>query len=96
MSPWKVVMAPPHGTFQIRATSRAEHPSLLAASDCVGRVKLSILPFLVRYNNSDRHSCISFPLLLKLEVTNAKMAKAGHMHLKYSFTTNHSKALAKC
>ena len=73
-----------------------EHPTPLAASDCEGAREADDLAFLVSYNDSDRHSCISFPLLLKLEVTNAKMAKAGHMHLKYSFTTNHSKALAKC
>ena len=62
MSPWKVVMAPPHGTFQIRATSRAEHPTPLAASDCVGTREADDVAFPVRYNDSNRHSCNSFPL----------------------------------
>ena len=55
-------MAPPHGTFQIRATSRAEHPTPLAASDCVGTREADDFAFLVRYNDSDIHSCNSFPL----------------------------------
>ena len=51
MSPWKVVMAPPHGTFQIRVIARAEHPTplnLIAASVCVGPVRLPILLLLFR------------------------------------------------
>ena len=80
MSPWKVVMARPPSTFQIGATSRAEHPTLLAASDCAVTREADNFAFLVRYYDSDRHPYISFPLLPKSEVTNAKMAKTGHMH----------------
>ena len=80
MSPWKVVMAPPHGTFQIRATSmQTEHPTPLAASDFVGTREADDVTFLVRYDDYDKHSC-TIPLLLESEVKNAKMAKAGHMH----------------
>ena len=79
MSPWKVVMAPPHDTFQIRVTSRAEHPTPLAASVCVGTREADDVTFLVRYDDYDKHSC-TIPLLLESEVKNAKMAKAGHMH----------------